>query len=179
MIAFRRSMKRAEVRDSMERLEGDARRIALHFDLTYRSLEPERANVKSRYGVCYSEGSICIRLRQAKRGRPPLPPPVEAVSESRDWLTLDAVMAPSTSDITGAAEAILMIQTDDPDDSDDPSHPDDGSDDDSGRNARSRRLLPRAPGRTLPACWGRRSPVRRSRRTRWTCRASRVAGLPP
>ena len=63
-------MKRAEVRDLMERLERDAQRIALHFDLSYQSLEPERASVKSRYGVCYSDGSIRIRLRHAKSGQP-------------------------------------------------------------------------------------------------------------
>ena len=33
-----------------------------------RSLEAERANVRSRYGVCYSDGSIRIRLRHVRTG---------------------------------------------------------------------------------------------------------------
>ena len=63
-------MNRAEVRDLMERLDGDASRIAAHFSLSYRSIKPERADVKRRYGVCYSDGSIRIRLRHATSGRP-------------------------------------------------------------------------------------------------------------
>ena len=58
-------MNRAEVRDLMARLSRDAELIAAHFELSYRSIEPERANVKRRYGVCYSDGSIRIRLRHA------------------------------------------------------------------------------------------------------------------
>ena len=54
----------------MESLRRDADRIAGHFGLRYRSLDAERANVKSRYGVCYSDGSIKIRLRHATTGRP-------------------------------------------------------------------------------------------------------------
>ena len=41
-----------------------------HFGLEYRAIEAERANVKSRYGVCYSDGTIKIRLRHATTGRP-------------------------------------------------------------------------------------------------------------
>jgi hypothetical protein len=33
-------------------------------------LEAERANVKRRYGVCYSDGTIRIRLRHATSGNP-------------------------------------------------------------------------------------------------------------
>jgi len=54
----------------MARLEADAQRIARHFGLEYRAIEAERANVKSRYGVCYSDGTIKIRLRHATTGRP-------------------------------------------------------------------------------------------------------------
>ena len=54
----------------MESLNRDAKRIARHFGLTYKSIRAERANVKSRYGVCYSDGSIQIRLRHALTGRP-------------------------------------------------------------------------------------------------------------
>ena len=63
-------MDRAEVRDLMERLERDAQCIAARFSLSYRSIEPERANVTSRYGICYSDGSIRIRLRHATSGGP-------------------------------------------------------------------------------------------------------------
>ena len=63
-------MNRAEVRDLMARLSRDAELIAAHFELSYRSIEPERANVKRRYGVCYSDGSIRIRLRHATSGHP-------------------------------------------------------------------------------------------------------------
>ncbi len=54
----------------MRRLEADARRICARFGLRYRVLEAERANVKSRYGVCFSDGTIRIRLRHATTGRP-------------------------------------------------------------------------------------------------------------
>ena len=57
-------------RELMARLERDAQRICLRFRLRYRALEAERANVKSRYGVCFSDGTIRIRLRHATTGKP-------------------------------------------------------------------------------------------------------------
>ena len=54
----------------MARLERDAERICGRFALCYRVLEPERANVKRRYGVCFSDGTIRIRLTQAVTRRP-------------------------------------------------------------------------------------------------------------
>jgi predicted metal-dependent hydrolase len=63
-------MDRTTARMLMDSLNRDAARIAIHFSLTYKSVEPERANVKSRYGVCYSDGLIKIRLRHAATGRP-------------------------------------------------------------------------------------------------------------
>lgn len=57
-------------RELMGRLEQDAQRICLRFRLRYRALEAERANVKSRYGVCFSDGTIRIRLRHATTGKP-------------------------------------------------------------------------------------------------------------
>ena len=54
----------------MERLTRDGEQIARHFGLRYKSLDAERANVTSRYGVCYADGSIRIRLRHAVTGRP-------------------------------------------------------------------------------------------------------------
>jgi hypothetical protein len=58
-----------EARTLIERLNRDAARIAERFGLRYRSIEAERANVKSRYGVCYADGRIRIRLRHAATGR--------------------------------------------------------------------------------------------------------------
>ncbi len=54
----------------MARLERDAQRICARFRLRYRVLEPERANVKSRYGVCFSDGTIRIRLNHATTKQP-------------------------------------------------------------------------------------------------------------
>lgn len=54
----------------MARLEADAQRISMRFGLRYRVLEAERANVKRRYGVCFSDGTIRIRLRHVTTGRP-------------------------------------------------------------------------------------------------------------
>ncbi len=63
-------MERRAAAELMQRLERDGQRIARHFRLRYRSLEAERANVTSRYGICYSDGRIKIRLRHAVTGRP-------------------------------------------------------------------------------------------------------------
>lgn len=52
----------------MSSLERDALKICAEFGLRYRSLEPERANVKRRYGICYDDGTIKIRLRHATTG---------------------------------------------------------------------------------------------------------------
>ena len=57
-------------RSLIARLNRDAQQIAWRFGLSYRSIEPERANVKSRYGICYEDGLIKIRLRHAVTGRP-------------------------------------------------------------------------------------------------------------
>ena len=62
-------MERREVRRMIERLERDAHCIAERFELRYRSIEAERAGVKNRYGVCFSDGLIKIRLRHATTGR--------------------------------------------------------------------------------------------------------------
>ena len=51
-------------------LELDALRITRQFGLRYKSIEAERANVTSRYGVCFADGAIRIRLRHAVTGRP-------------------------------------------------------------------------------------------------------------
>lgn len=54
----------------MERLNRDAEALARHFGLRYRAVEADRANATSRYGICYSDGTIRIRLRHATTGKP-------------------------------------------------------------------------------------------------------------
>lgn len=63
-------LDRATARMLMGSLNRDAERIAARFGLRYKVIEPERANVVSRYGVCYSDGAIKIRLRHARTGLP-------------------------------------------------------------------------------------------------------------
>jgi hypothetical protein len=58
-----------EARALIERLNRDAERIAARFGLRYRAIEAERPHVRSRYGVCYDDGRIRIRLRHAATGR--------------------------------------------------------------------------------------------------------------
>lgn len=53
----------------LARLERDATVLCARFGLRYRVLEAERANVKRRYGVCFSDGTIRIRLGHATTGR--------------------------------------------------------------------------------------------------------------
>jgi len=62
-------MNAREARQILDRLNRDAERIALRFGLRYRSIEAERANVKRRYGICYADGRIKIRLRHVGTGR--------------------------------------------------------------------------------------------------------------
>ena len=70
-VKRRKNQKDREVsRSLIARLNRDAQQIAWRFGLSYRSIEPERANVKSRYGICYEDGVIKIRLRHAVTGRP-------------------------------------------------------------------------------------------------------------
>jgi predicted metal-dependent hydrolase len=63
-------MDKLAARALIERLNRDAEQIAVHFGLRYKSITAERANVKSRYGVCYEDGAIKIRLRHAVSGEP-------------------------------------------------------------------------------------------------------------
>ena len=57
--------ERAEL---LARLRRDAERIASRFGLSYRAIHAE--NVKSRYGVCFADGLIKVRLSHATTGRP-------------------------------------------------------------------------------------------------------------
>jgi predicted metal-dependent hydrolase len=63
-------MDRRTARMLMESLNRDAERIARRFGLAYASIQAERSNVTSRYGICYADGVIKIRLRHAITGRP-------------------------------------------------------------------------------------------------------------
>ncbi len=54
----------------MERLRRDGARIAERFGLRYRAIEAERANVKNRYGVCFSDGTIRVRLNHVTTREP-------------------------------------------------------------------------------------------------------------
>jgi len=54
----------------MASLRRDAERIAARFDLRYRALEAERVGTNGHYGICYSDGTIRIRLQHATSGRP-------------------------------------------------------------------------------------------------------------
>jgi predicted metal-dependent hydrolase len=63
-------MDLATARNLLARLNRDAEHIAWRFRLKYKAIEAERANVKSRYGVCYEDGLIKIRLRHAVTGKP-------------------------------------------------------------------------------------------------------------
>ena len=63
-------MDRRTTRTLIGRLNRDAAVIAARFGLRYRSIEAEAAKVKRRYGVCYSDGTIRIRLRHATTRKP-------------------------------------------------------------------------------------------------------------
>jgi predicted metal-dependent hydrolase len=63
-------LDRRTKKELLGRLEADALRICARFRLRYRVLEGERANVKRRYGVCFSDGTIRIRLCHATSGNP-------------------------------------------------------------------------------------------------------------
>ncbi len=61
--------EREEQRLVLERLSRDAARLAGSFRLPLQSLQAERPQVKRRYGVCYEDGSIRVRLRHTRTGR--------------------------------------------------------------------------------------------------------------
>lgn len=63
-------MERARLDDLLARLNRDGAALAATFALKYRAIEAERPRVKRRYGVCYSDGTIRIRLRHAATGKP-------------------------------------------------------------------------------------------------------------
>ena len=54
----------------VERLNRDGEQLARRFGLQYKTIVAERANVTRRYGVCFDDGTIKIRLRHAVTGKP-------------------------------------------------------------------------------------------------------------
>jgi predicted metal-dependent hydrolase len=62
-------VERAEQETVLRRLRRDAGYLAAHFDLGLRALDAEQPRVKRRYGICYEDGSIRIRLCHARTGR--------------------------------------------------------------------------------------------------------------
>lgn len=63
-------LSRTERAKLLARLRRDAKRIAAKFGLTYTAIEAEAPRVKRRYGACFSDGRIKIRLSHARTGRP-------------------------------------------------------------------------------------------------------------
>jgi predicted metal-dependent hydrolase len=63
------SVERREQREVLERLRADARALAARFALPLLALDAEQPRVKRRYGICYSDGSIRVRLRHVRTGR--------------------------------------------------------------------------------------------------------------
>ena len=57
-----------EARDTLEQLRCDAHRIAERFGLSYKGIAAEHPRVRSRYGACYEDGLIKIRLRHVRTG---------------------------------------------------------------------------------------------------------------
>lgn len=55
-------MNAAQKESILQQLRRDACRIAEHFNLEYRDIHAESSQVKRRYGVCYEDGLIKIRL---------------------------------------------------------------------------------------------------------------------
>jgi predicted metal-dependent hydrolase len=51
---------------AIERLRRHAVLLAGAFDLPLRSIEPESERVTARYGICYADGRIRIRLHQVR-----------------------------------------------------------------------------------------------------------------
>jgi predicted metal-dependent hydrolase len=61
---------RDTARELLARLNRDAERLATRFQLRLQSIEAESPQVKRRYGICYSDGRIKIRLRHVTTGQP-------------------------------------------------------------------------------------------------------------
>jgi predicted metal-dependent hydrolase len=60
--------EREEQDHVLRRLRRHAAVLAARFELRPVAIEAERPNVKRRYGICYADGTIRIRLRHARTG---------------------------------------------------------------------------------------------------------------
>jgi predicted metal-dependent hydrolase len=63
-------MNAREAEEILVRIRRDGAQIAARFGLRYRVIEAERPRVRRRYGACYADGTIRIRLRHATSGEP-------------------------------------------------------------------------------------------------------------
>ena len=63
-------MDRRERKELLARLRGDADRIVDHFRLEYRQIQADNPRARSRYGLCYEDGLIKIRLNHIRTKRP-------------------------------------------------------------------------------------------------------------
>ena len=63
-------MDLAQKESILLQLRRDACRIAEHFNLEYRDIQAESSRVKRRYGVCYEDGLIKIRLFHVRTREP-------------------------------------------------------------------------------------------------------------
>ena len=61
--------ERERERAVLERLRADARILASAYRLPLRSVQPERPQVRRRYGICYDDGSIRVRLHHNRTGQ--------------------------------------------------------------------------------------------------------------
>jgi hypothetical protein len=68
--SLRRKLERRQREALLDQLRQDARRIAAQFNLQYAAIDAESGRVKRRYGSCFSDGRIKIRLTHAVSGRP-------------------------------------------------------------------------------------------------------------
>jgi hypothetical protein len=58
--------EREEQERVLARLRRDARVLAREFALPLRALDAERPQVRRRYGICFADGRIRVRLRHVK-----------------------------------------------------------------------------------------------------------------
>jgi hypothetical protein len=63
-----RSIERRQDEHVVALLRRHALRLAQSFDLPLRSVHAESPRVRRRYGVCYADGTIKIRLRSVRNG---------------------------------------------------------------------------------------------------------------
>ena len=59
-----------DYRALVERLRTDAARVAKQFNLPAYELDADRPDAHDRYGVCFQDGRIRVRLIHARTGRP-------------------------------------------------------------------------------------------------------------